>query len=174
MPPWHLSRSGMLWLVGMRVCQKMPSKWKSFQCHLAALQEYTAKSVILTLITIPACPDVQLWQGESVCVRAWVQRAASAPSFYSSHCFRVCAGCQGSRYTEMQTTAGMLVMHTGLMPGQNKLRAMLFNRASSVWHFEPTHLREPTERCRDFSPALESRQFHILHIIINTTHIFHI
>lgn len=93
MPPWHLSRSGVYLLV----CTCAQSKRNNPQSHLAAMphDEYTAKSVILTLITIPACPDVQLWQGECVCacvvcVCVCVRWAASAPSLQSSHCLRVC------------------------------------------------------------------------------------
>lgn len=77
------------------------------QSHLAAMphDEYTAKSVILTLITIPACSDVQLWQGECVWVCVCVSSKQRQHHLSGPVTVCVCAGCQGSRYTEMQTTA---------------------------------------------------------------------
>lgn len=65
--------------------------------------------------SMASCPTVmrgeRVWMCECVHAYVCVQQAASASSFGSSHCLRECTGCQSSRYTEMQTTAGCMTVY---------------------------------------------------------------
>lgn len=101
MPPWHLSRSSVYLFVCMCVHECAQSKRNDPQSHLAAMphDEYTAKSVILTLITIPACPDVQLWQGEWVCacVRACTCVSSEQRQHHLSGPVTVCVFVQDAK-----------------------------------------------------------------------------